>query len=147
MISFLTLTLTLIGGQLRELDFLPKGPREKKLTSFNSPDDEEEEEEEDWQAEECEAEELQTSPTAVGGKLSSGEIELLRCLLCGALWPNVACFRTDPLGKRRLEADGGEEVSFHPCSVNFKREGSMEDPSWFAFVEKVETSRIFLRDS
>lgn len=85
--------------------------------------------------------------------LSEEDTVLLQCLLCGALWPNIATLATEPGTKRRqLTSEQAiclivetsilnqtlvqGDASFHPGSVCFKREGALPDPAWFVFVEQ-----------
>jgi len=93
--------------------------------------------------------------------LSPAHAAMLQCLLCGAvpfyppfhatltpfepdltcfsqLWPNVAAFASEPGTKRRQLRSEQGEAAFHPCSVCFKREASLEDPSWFVFGEQAK---------
>jgi hypothetical protein len=72
-----------------------------------------------------------------------GNTHLLRCVICAALYPNVA--RLTQKGDSGDLVTISESVSFHPSSVNTRQ--SARSDRWFVYLEKVETSKVFLRDS
>eukprot|EP00850_Spirogloea_muscicola_P007664 SM000039S14494 [mRNA] locus=s39:452616:460352:- [translate_table: standard] len=81
---------------------------------------------------------------SVGANKNSGDSELVKGIICGGLFPNVAS------GERRARStmfktveDG--QVSLHPASINAK-EPLFAQP-WLVFDEKMMTSSIFIRSS
>eukprot|EP00850_Spirogloea_muscicola_P002132 SM000008S22221 [mRNA] locus=s8:500482:508252:+ [translate_table: standard] len=81
---------------------------------------------------------------SVGANKNSGDSELVKGIICGGLFPNVAS------GERRARStifktveDG--QVSLHPASINAK-EPLFTQP-WLVFDEKMMTSSIFIRSS
>lgn len=75
---------------------------------------------------------------------NAGNTHLLRCVICAALYPNVA--RLTPKGEGNGDLTTvSEHVSFHPSSVNSRQ--SARTDRWYVYLEKVETSKVFLRDS
>lgn len=80
-----------------------------------------------------------------------GNLHLIRCVLSAGLYPNVARTYSIPCGPKgrggtRTEMRTKTEVvAFHPSSVNGR--GPVENNRCVVYLEKVETSRIFLRDS
>eukprot|EP00850_Spirogloea_muscicola_P008113 SM000042S15380 [mRNA] locus=s42:611728:619499:- [translate_table: standard] len=81
---------------------------------------------------------------SVEANKNSGDSELVKGIICGGLFPNVAS------GERRARStmfktveDG--QVSLHPASINAK-EPLFAQP-WLVFDEKMMTSSIFIRSS
>eukprot|EP00656_Telonema_subtile_P022131 TRINITY_DN23206_c0_g1_i1.p1 TRINITY_DN23206_c0_g1~~TRINITY_DN23206_c0_g1_i1.p1 ORF type:complete len:171 (-),score=34.90 TRINITY_DN23206_c0_g1_i1:117-629(-) len=70
---------------------------------------------------------------------------LLPCVLCSAMFPNLAQVRNN-VGKGCTVHTKEGEAFFHPCSVNFRR-SDLEAGQWFAYLEKVETSKVYIRDA
>jgi hypothetical protein len=70
---------------------------------------------------------------------------LIKAILSASLYPNVAVF---PPSKPALTAKQGP-VEIHPSSVNYNaiQPHSVGDERFVVFLEKVMTSRVFLRDS
>ena len=83
--------------------------------------------------------------------INSANLHLIRCVLSAGLYPNVARTYAVPCGpkgrggKRTEMRTKTEVVAFHPSSVNGR--GPVENNRCAVYLEKIETSRIFLRDS
>lgn len=92
---------------------------------------------------------------------NNANLRVLRAVICAALYPNV--IRIDPPDTKytgvasgaipkawnakelRMRSKDGQRVFLHPESVNFD-EGGYEN-RWLAYFSKVQTSRVFVRDS
>eukprot|EP00040_Diaphanoeca_grandis_P018572 m.97718 g.97718 ORF g.97718 m.97718 type:complete len:1204 (+) comp27004_c0_seq2:178-3789(+) len=75
---------------------------------------------------------------------NSENIHLLRCILTAGLYPNVARLLSkgnDPGQLTTLT----EDVCFHPSSTNSKLVTTRD--SWVVYLEKVETSKVWVKDS
>nr|XP_019708452.1 DExH-box ATP-dependent RNA helicase DExH7, chloroplastic isoform X2 [Elaeis guineensis] len=86
---------------------------------------------------------------------------VIKSIVCAGLYPNVAATREGIVGAslsdskapysspavkdRPIWSDGRREVHIHPSSVNHNAKG-FQYP-FLAFLEKVETSKVFLRDT
>uniref|UniRef100_A0A1D1Y0G5 Putative ATP-dependent RNA helicase DHX57 n=1 Tax=Anthurium amnicola TaxID=1678845 RepID=A0A1D1Y0G5_9ARAE len=86
---------------------------------------------------------------------------LVKAILCAGLYPNVAATEEGVIGpaqgsnrasssgiavkEHRLWYDGRREVHIHPSSVNYNVK-EFRYP-FLVFLEKVETSKVFLRDT
>eukprot|EP00729_Bicosta_minor_P018804 gene18804-3969_t len=86
---------------------------------------------------------------------NSGNVHLIRCVLCAGLYPNVARtykvatgHKKRPTGTRVEVRTLTEIVACHPSSINNARvsDGGGQD-RWLVYLEKVATTRVFLRDS
>ena len=86
---------------------------------------------------------------------NSDNVHLIRCVLCAGLYPNVARtykvatgHKKRPTGTRVEVRTLTEIVACHPSSINNARaaDGSSKD-RWLVYLEKVATTRVFLRDS
>lgn len=78
---------------------------------------------------------------------------IIKSILCAGLYPNVASiedyvkaghFGSAP-SKRPCWTDGRREVFIHPTSIN-SRTSEFRHP-FMVFLDKVETSKVFLRDT
>ena len=74
---------------------------------------------------------------------------VLKAVLAAGLYANVAAFDPGESGGRPTWRDVKGEVGIHPSSVNAKLGASGSPPAFpFAvFLEKVKTSRVFVRDA
>ena len=74
---------------------------------------------------------------------------VLKAVLAAGLYANVAAFDPGESGGRATWRDVKGEVGIHPSSVNAKLGASGSPPAFpFAvFLEKVKTSRVFVRDA
>ena len=74
---------------------------------------------------------------------------VLKAVLAAGLYANVAAFDPGENGGRATWRDVKGEVGIHPSSVNAKLGASGPSPAFpFAvFLEKVKTSRVFVRDA
>ena len=76
-----------------------------------------------------------------------GNAALVKCVLTAALYPSVA--RVGPpagRSRRPVLVTRTEAVQIHPASVNSRAE-ARELGGYVVFLEKVQTSAVFLRDS
>ncbi|KZV48665.1 hypothetical protein F511_10351 [Dorcoceras hygrometricum] len=69
---------------------------------------------------------------------------LVVAIICAGLYPNVAKIEGDIKG-RPVWYDGKREVHIHPSSVNSNQK-AFQYP-FLVFLEKVETKKVFLRDT
>eukprot|EP01065_Artemidia_motanka_P026905 TRINITY_DN32142_c0_g1_i1.p1 TRINITY_DN32142_c0_g1~~TRINITY_DN32142_c0_g1_i1.p1 ORF type:complete len:829 (+),score=206.63 TRINITY_DN32142_c0_g1_i1:87-2573(+) len=83
--------------------------------------------------------------------LADDEKELARGIIAAGLWPNVArgqrAYSTRKMYERITVGDDQEEVWMHPASVNANVAGTACEECVYVYSEKVETSRVFLRES
>jgi len=82
--------------------------------------------------------------------LHKDQNELVRCMICAGLFPNVAQVQRHEgaQGKVTLVSREREKCVVHPMSLNARQQDSFaSDRGWLLFHEKVQTSQIFLRDS
>ncbi|KAK4438352.1 DExH-box ATP-dependent RNA helicase DExH7, chloroplastic [Sesamum alatum] len=70
---------------------------------------------------------------------------VVKAILCAGLYPNVATIEGGNTGGRPVWYDGKREVHIHPSSVNSNQK-TFQYP-YLVFLEKVETNRVFLRDT
>ncbi|XP_042415652.1 DExH-box ATP-dependent RNA helicase DExH7, chloroplastic-like isoform X3 [Zingiber officinale] len=89
--------------------------------------------------------------------LYANHASLIKSIICAGLYPNVAATKegivNSALSNTKLQNvknqmvlyDGRREVHIHPSSINYSVE-HFRYP-FFVFLEKVETSKIFLRDT
>jgi len=73
-------------------------------------------------------------------------VPLLQAILCAGLYPHVV--RAQPSGQRSMSyttSDGA--VHLHPVSCNHSGAGRKLAPCWMAYLERVQTSRVYIRDS
>lgn len=96
-----------------------------------------------------------------GANDNNKETRIVRAVICASLYPNV--IRIDPPETKyeavrggavakdanskdhKMRGRTGERVFLHPESINFK-EGNYGS-RWLAYFSKVQTSRVFIRDS
>eukprot|EP00039_Didymoeca_costata_P004713 m.75692 g.75692 ORF g.75692 m.75692 type:complete len:691 (-) comp12518_c0_seq1:97-2169(-) len=80
---------------------------------------------------------------------NSENVHLLRTILCAGLYPNVVKFcmaKRNGHGKPKRQINTKtENVLFHPASLNGKFTAAKD--RWFVYLEKVETTAVFIRDS
>ena len=88
---------------------------------------------------------LQLATSADDVQKSDDEL-LLPCVLCAAMFPNLAQVRNNHGGKSCTVHTKEGEAFFHPCSVNFRR-SDLSGGQWFAYLEKVATSKVYIRDA
>ncbi|GFQ01628.1 ATP-dependent RNA helicase dhx29 [Phtheirospermum japonicum] len=69
----------------------------------------------------------------------------MQAILCAGLYPNVATIDGGSSGARPVWNDGKREVHIHPSSVNSGQK-TFKYP-FLVFLEKVETTKVFLRDT
>ncbi|XP_017226495.1 DExH-box ATP-dependent RNA helicase DExH7, chloroplastic isoform X2 [Daucus carota subsp. sativus] len=91
--------------------------------------------------------------------INSNHFSVVRAILCAGLYPNVAAMEEGIAGTvlgnlkhsvasphgRPVWYDGKREVHIHPSSINSNSKG-LQYP-FLVFLEKVETNRVFLRDT
>ncbi|XP_059313551.1 DExH-box ATP-dependent RNA helicase DExH7, chloroplastic isoform X2 [Lycium ferocissimum] len=92
--------------------------------------------------------------------INSNHSSILKAILCAGLYPNVSAreegIATTALGNLKQNAglsaksypawyDGKREVHIHPSSINFDLK-AFQYP-FLVFLEKVETNKVFLRDT
>ncbi|KAG8368831.1 hypothetical protein BUALT_Bualt15G0087700 [Buddleja alternifolia] len=70
---------------------------------------------------------------------------VVKAILCAGLYPNVASTEGGNTGGRPVWYDGKREVHIHPSSINHSQK-TFQYP-FLVFLEKVETNRVFLRDT
>ncbi|KAI3445599.1 hypothetical protein Pfo_002264 [Paulownia fortunei] len=70
---------------------------------------------------------------------------VVKAILCAGLYPNVATIEGGNTGCRPVWYDGKREVHIHPSSVNSSQK-TFQYP-FLVFLEKVETTKVFLRDT
>ncbi|KAL1539169.1 RNA helicase [Salvia divinorum] len=75
----------------------------------------------------------------------SDQLTLVRAVLCAGLYPNVAMIEVGNTGNRSVWHDGKREVRIHPSSINSSQK-KFQYP-FLVFLEKVETTKVFLRDT
>ncbi|XP_047960360.1 DExH-box ATP-dependent RNA helicase DExH7, chloroplastic isoform X2 [Salvia hispanica] len=75
----------------------------------------------------------------------SDQLTLVRAVLCAGLYPNVAMIEVGNTGNRSMWFDGKREVRIHPSSINSSQK-NFQYP-FLVFLEKVETTKVFLRDT
>ncbi|XP_042022012.1 DExH-box ATP-dependent RNA helicase DExH7, chloroplastic-like isoform X2 [Salvia splendens] len=75
----------------------------------------------------------------------SDQLTLIRAVLCAGLYPNVAMIEVGNTGNRSVWFDGKREVRIHPSSIN-SSQNKFQYP-FLVFLEKVETTKVFLRDT
>ncbi|XP_042024342.1 DExH-box ATP-dependent RNA helicase DExH7, chloroplastic-like [Salvia splendens] len=75
----------------------------------------------------------------------SDQLTLVRAVLCAGLYPNVAMIEVGNTGNRSVWFDGKREVRIHPSSINSSQK-KFQYP-FLVFLEKVETTKVFLRDT
>ncbi|XP_057764372.1 DExH-box ATP-dependent RNA helicase DExH7, chloroplastic-like isoform X1 [Salvia miltiorrhiza] len=75
----------------------------------------------------------------------SNQLTLVRAVLCAGLYPNVATIEVGNTGNRSVWHDGKREVRIHPSSINSSQK-KFQYP-FLVFLEKVETTKVFLRDT
>jgi ATP-dependent RNA helicase DHX57 len=92
---------------------------------------------------------------------NNGETRVVRAVVCAALYPNVvridlpdtkyaekaggAVSKSFTAKELKMRGKSGERVFLHPDSINFD-EGNFGS-RWLAYFSKVQTSRVFVRDS
>ncbi|KAG6396375.1 hypothetical protein SASPL_142523 [Salvia splendens] len=69
----------------------------------------------------------------------------VQAVLCAGLYPNVAMIEVGNTGNRSVWFDGKREVRIHPSSINSSQK-KFQYP-FLVFLEKVETTKVFLRDT
>ncbi|KAG6398660.1 hypothetical protein SASPL_140127 [Salvia splendens] len=69
----------------------------------------------------------------------------VQAVLCAGLYPNVAMIEVGNTGNRSVWFDGKREVRIHPSSIN-SSQNKFQYP-FLVFLEKVETTKVFLRDT
>jgi HrpA-like RNA helicase len=73
------------------------------------------------------------------------DFKLIKALLVSALYPNVVKIEPEGGKKFKLSVQTSEQVFIHPTSIHSK---SSSFPSTFImFLEKVKTSRVYIRDA
>lgn len=87
--------------------------------------------------------------TATGDDSNSGEIKIVKAVLCAGLYPNVAHLRPNydtsgGITSTRIYTRDGEEVIVHPSSILAKMKKF--PGNFLVFHDRVKTTRIFLRD-
>ncbi|XP_051147051.1 DExH-box ATP-dependent RNA helicase DExH7, chloroplastic isoform X2 [Andrographis paniculata] len=70
---------------------------------------------------------------------------VVKAILCAGLYPNVATTEESNAGRRLVWFDGKREVHIHPSSINSSQK-TLQYP-FIVFLEKVETNKVFLRDT
>ncbi|KAL0357191.1 UNVERIFIED_CONTAM: DExH-box ATP-dependent RNA helicase DExH7, chloroplastic [Sesamum calycinum] len=70
---------------------------------------------------------------------------VVKAILCAGLYPNVATIEGGNTGGRPVWYDGKREVHIHPSSINSSQK-TFQYP-YLVFLEKVETNKVFLRDT
>ncbi|KAL3843675.1 hypothetical protein ACJIZ3_001078 [Penstemon smallii] len=75
----------------------------------------------------------------------SSHLVVVKAILCAGLYPNVAMIEEGNTGGRPVWYDGKREVHIHPSSVNSSQK-TFQYP-FLVFLEKVETRRVYLRDT
>ncbi|KAL8528983.1 hypothetical protein ACS0TY_006448 [Phlomoides rotata] len=75
----------------------------------------------------------------------SHHLVVVKAILCAGLYPNVATIERDNSGNHPVWFDGKREVYIHPTSVNSSQK-AFQYP-FLVFLEKVETTKVFLRDT
>jgi ATP-dependent RNA helicase DHX57 len=99
-----------------------------------------------------------------GGELfnvNSGKYSIIKAALLGGLAPNIikcvapkvkyvkviagATQQDAEAREWKFKLKGGERVFLHPRSINFRE--NVFDPPFLAYYEKVQTSKVFVRDS
>ncbi|KAL2513889.1 RNA helicase family protein [Forsythia ovata] len=77
--------------------------------------------------------------------LYSCHFSVVKAILCAGLYPNVATIEEGSAEGRPVWYDGKREVHIHPSSVNGSQK-AFQYP-FLVFLEKVETTKVFLRDT
>jgi len=91
--------------------------------------------------------------TADGGTAANSQqeqLEMVRCMLCAGLFPNVVQVQRlhGGQGKVTLVSAEREKCVVHPMSLNVRQQDNFaSDQGWLLFHKKVQTSQIFLHDS
>eukprot|EP00756_Hemistasia_phaeocysticola_P005500 Hpha_TRINITY_DN13357_c0_g2::TRINITY_DN13357_c0_g2_i1::g.95316::m.95316/K14442/DHX36, RHAU; ATP-dependent RNA helicase DHX36 len=84
-------------------------------------------------------------------ELDKSKVEVVRGVIAAGLWPNVARGRkvvsSWKVYERVCVGAMQEEVWMHPSSVNANNNGVDVQDNVYVFSEKVQSSRIFLRDT
>ncbi|KAL6515213.1 hypothetical protein OROHE_018845 [Orobanche hederae] len=70
---------------------------------------------------------------------------VVKAILCAGLYPNVAAIEGGSSGIRPVWYDGKREVHIHSSSINSSQK-TFKYP-FIVFLEKVETTKVFLRDT
>lgn len=79
-----------------------------------------------------------------------GNVEIIKAVLCAALFPNVAVYESEKSGskgKKNLNNLNGEMVVIHPASVNARSYNLSNKSRYLIYHEIIKTSRTFIRDS
>ncbi|EDW13519.1 ATP-dependent DNA/RNA helicase DHX36 isoform X2 [Drosophila mojavensis] len=83
--------------------------------------------------------------------INSGKIPLLRAIIGGGLYPNMAHLRKARQIKNRVRAihnmttDDGRRVNFHPSSVNSGETGF--DSNYFVYYQRQKSTDLYLLDA
>ncbi|XP_059141900.1 ATP-dependent DNA/RNA helicase DHX36-like [Physella acuta] len=83
--------------------------------------------------------------------VNSGNLGLIRAVLCAGLYPNVAQVCKVPGQKSGkfmsvgMKIKDGSKVQAHPKSVNMKQ--SFFESKWMVFYHKLKTTKIYIHDS
>ncbi|XP_075476318.1 DExH-box ATP-dependent RNA helicase DExH7, chloroplastic isoform X3 [Primulina tabacum] len=75
----------------------------------------------------------------------SSHFVVVKAIICAGLYPNVAKIEGSNAIGRPVWYDGKREVHIHPSSVN-RNQKAFQYP-FLVFLEKVETKKVFLRDT
>ena len=76
----------------------------------------------------------------------SDDLEVLKALLVAALYPNIVKVQKSIQGKGcALIVKDDESVAIHPSSIH-KKTQKFDEP-FLVYLEKVKTSRVFIRDA
>ncbi|PIN25354.1 DEAH-box RNA helicase [Handroanthus impetiginosus] len=75
----------------------------------------------------------------------SSHSAVVKAILCAGLYPNVATIEGGNTRGRPVWNDGKREVHIHPSSINSSQK-TFQYP-FLVFLEKVETNKVFLRDT